>query len=143
VAHPDELLVCMEKMLKPGGHLFLSTPNGRYFRFNYPRFSDCADPSAFERVQFKPSSDGHIFLLDMEECRTLAVRAGLEVVRIEIMTNALTRGHVKLGHLLPLLPASVVWGIESGTRMLPRPIREKIHCQMAAVLRKPEKPRVS
>ena len=137
MAHPDEFLSCAATILKPGGFMFLSTPNGRYFRFDLPRFSDCPDPSVFESVQFKPNSDGHIFLLDTEECRMLAARSGLEVERIEVLTNSLTRGHVKLGHLLPYLPASVVWGLESGTRKLPRTIKEKIHCQMAAVLRKP------
>jgi 2-polyprenyl-3-methyl-5-hydroxy-6-metoxy-1,4-benzoquinol methylase len=137
MAHPDEFLVCIGKMLKPGGHLFLSTPNGNYFRFHYPRFSDCPDPSAFESVQFKPGSDGHIFLLDPAECRMLAEKAGLEVVRLVTMTNMLTRGHVKLGHLLPYLPASVVWGFESGASKLPRAVREKLHCQMVTVLRKP------
>jgi 2-polyprenyl-3-methyl-5-hydroxy-6-metoxy-1,4-benzoquinol methylase len=139
MAHPDEFLAATEKILKPGGHLFLSTPNGKYFRFHYPRFSECSDPSAFESVQFKPDSDGHIFLLDVDECRMLAELAGLEVVNIEILTNPLTRGHVKLGHLLPLLPESLMWSIESTTRKLPRPVREKIHCQMIAVLRKPLK----
>ena len=137
VAHPDEFLRCLAAMLKPGGRLFLSTPNGRYFRFHYPRFSDCPDPSIFESVQFKPNSDGHIFLLHTDECKTLAQNAGLEVERIETMTNSLTRGHVKLGHLLPYLPASLVWGVESGVSKLPRPLREKLHCQMVAVLRKP------
>jgi 2-polyprenyl-6-hydroxyphenyl methylase/3-demethylubiquinone-9 3-methyltransferase len=137
MAHPDEFLICIGKMLKPGGRLFLSTPNGKYFRFHYPRFSDCPDPSAFESVQFKPGSDGHIFLLHTDECVSLATSAGLEVERLETMTNALTRGHVKLGHLLPILPASFVWGVESGIGKLPRSLREKLHCQMVAVLRKP------
>jgi 2-polyprenyl-6-hydroxyphenyl methylase/3-demethylubiquinone-9 3-methyltransferase len=138
VAHPDEFLTCLASVLKPGGRLFLTTPNGRYFRFNLPRFSECPDPSAFESVQFKPDSDGHIFLLDREECRMLAYRAGLCVEQIFVFTNPLTRGHVKLGHLLPYLPASLVSGVEQATRKLPRVLREKLHCQMAAVLRKPD-----
>jgi SAM-dependent methyltransferase len=137
MAHPDEFLAAAARMLKPGGHLFLSTPNGRYVRFNLPRFSDCKDPSAFESVQFKPGSDGHIFLLDCDECRMLAGRAGLKAVRLELMTNLLTRGHVKLGHLLPFLPEGLVRGLDRSSRGLPRGIREKLHCQMVAVLRKP------
>jgi 2-polyprenyl-6-hydroxyphenyl methylase/3-demethylubiquinone-9 3-methyltransferase len=140
MAHPDEFLKAAATMLKPGGHVFLSTPNGRYFRFKLPRFSDCEDASVFESVQFKPDSDGHIFLLDRAECRMLAGRAGLDVVRLEIMTNPLTRGHVRLGHLLPFLPDGLVRALEAGTRKLPNAMREKLHCQMAAVLRKPERP---
>jgi 2-polyprenyl-3-methyl-5-hydroxy-6-metoxy-1,4-benzoquinol methylase len=139
VAHPDRFLVCLAKVVKPGGRVLVTTPNGRYFRHNNPRFSDCPDPSAFESVQFKPNSDGHIFLLDCDECRMLATNARLEVERIAVMTNPLTRGHVKLGHLLPFLPASLVWALEAGTEKFPRPLREKINCQMVACLRKPEK----
>lgn len=138
VAHPDQFLACLAEVLKPGGRLILTTPNGRYFRFHNPRFSECADPSVFESVQFKPNSDGHIFLLDGHECRMLASRAGLQVESIALMTNPLTRGHVKLGRLLPYLPATFVSALEQGTRKLPRAISEKLHCQMVAILRKPE-----
>ena len=136
VAHPDQFLVCVAAMLRPGGRVFLTTPNGRYFRFNNPRFLECDDPSVYESVQFKPNSDGHIFLLDRYECRVLAERAGLEVEEISFMSNPLTRGHVKLGHVLPHLPSRVVCAIESVTRRLPSLIRERAHCQMVVCLRK-------
>jgi 2-polyprenyl-3-methyl-5-hydroxy-6-metoxy-1,4-benzoquinol methylase len=138
VAHPDQFLACMSSMLKPGGRLYVSTPNGRYFRNNLPRFSDCPDPSAYEAVQFKPNSDGHIFLLDGDELSAMASGAGLEVEKLLLMTNPLTRGHVKLGRFLPFLPAALVWGVEHGTRKLPHTLRERLLCQMVAILRKPE-----
>jgi 2-polyprenyl-3-methyl-5-hydroxy-6-metoxy-1,4-benzoquinol methylase len=138
VAHPDRFLVCLAGMLKPGGWLFVTTPNGRYFRNNLPRFSDCSDPSAYESVQFKPNSDGHIFLLDCEEMRALAANAGLTVERIQLATNPLTCGHVKLGYLLPYLPAVMVRALEATTQKFPRVMRERIHSQMVACLHKPE-----
>jgi 2-polyprenyl-3-methyl-5-hydroxy-6-metoxy-1,4-benzoquinol methylase len=138
MAHPDQFVACLAGMLKPGGWLFLTTPNGEYFLNKNPRFCDCTDPSIYESVQFKPDSDGHIFLLDCDECRTLATRAGLSVEHIALMTNPLTRGHMKLGHLLPYMPAGVVWAIESGTERLPRVLRERINCQLVACLRKPQ-----
>jgi 2-polyprenyl-6-hydroxyphenyl methylase/3-demethylubiquinone-9 3-methyltransferase len=138
VAHPDRFLACLAGMLKPGGRLFLTTPNGRYFRCHHPRFSDCADPSAFESMQFKPDADGHIFLLDRAECRVLAAAAGLSAERIDLLTNPLTAGHVKLGYLLPYLPARFVRWFERGTRKLPMFLRERLTTQMVSVLRKPE-----
>lgn len=140
LAHPDRFLIALAQTLKPGGRLFLTTPNGRYFRADNPRFSDCPDPSIYESVQFKPNADGHIFLFDMDECKTLAAGAGLEVERISLMTNPLTRGHVKLGHLLPYLPAGLVRAIEATTQRGPRFLQEKINGQMVAVLRKPKRP---
>lgn len=138
VAHPDSFLVCLAGMLKPGGRLFLTTPNGRYFRNNHPRFSDCPNSSVFESVQFKPNADGHIFLLDRNECRMLAAKAGLEIERMVVMTNPLSCGHIKLGHLLPYLPAGAVLVLEAATGRLPRALGERINSQIAACLRKPK-----
>jgi 2-polyprenyl-6-hydroxyphenyl methylase/3-demethylubiquinone-9 3-methyltransferase len=137
VAHPDQFLASVAKLITPGGRLFLTTPNGRYFRFNLPRFSDCPDPTVYESVQYKPNADGHIFLLDTAEIRDLSKSVGLEIERLELMTNPLTNGHMKLGLLLPYLPSSLVSFAESMTRKLPRSFQEKLSCQMAAVLRKP------
>lgn len=137
VAHPDRFLACLAGMLKPGGWLFVTTPNGRYFRNNLPRFSDCPDPSVYESAQFKPNSDGHIFLLDCGELRAMASNAGLEVEQIQLMTNPLTRGHVKLGYLLPYLPGRLVWALEAGTQKSPQWIRERVSGQIVACLRKP------
>ena len=72
VAHPDQFIASMAAMLKPGGRLFVSTPNGRYIRNDLPRFSDCPDPSVYEAVQFKRNADGHIFLLDAAELLSMA-----------------------------------------------------------------------
>jgi len=72
VAHPDDFLKKLSQMVRPGGYVVLTTPNGAYFRNHLPRFSECADPSVFESVQFKPNADGHIFLLWPDEVERLA-----------------------------------------------------------------------
>ena len=61
VAHPDDFLKKLPQMVRPGGYVVLTTPNGAYFRNHLPRFSEYADPSVFESVQFKLNADGHIF----------------------------------------------------------------------------------
>lgn len=63
VAHPDHFFVKICQMLKPGGFIIATTPNGEYFRNRLPKFSDCQCPSFYERMQFKPDANGHIFLL--------------------------------------------------------------------------------
>jgi 2-polyprenyl-6-hydroxyphenyl methylase/3-demethylubiquinone-9 3-methyltransferase len=136
VAHPDEFMTNVARLLKPGGVAIMTTPNGLYFKNDLPRFSDCPDPSVFESAQFKPNSDGHIFLLWPDEVRNLAERAGLHIERQIFYTTPLTNGHVKTQHLLRLMPESTVWAIEKLARRLPISLQQRIMVQTAARFRK-------
>jgi 2-polyprenyl-6-hydroxyphenyl methylase/3-demethylubiquinone-9 3-methyltransferase len=133
VAHPDQFLAKAAQFVKIGGHIVMTTPNGAYFRNPLPKFSDCANPEQFEAVQFKPNSDGHIFLLHPEEVEMLSARSGLVLRDLRLFTNSLTNGHMKMAKLLYVLPKSVVDTIEKVTSSLPNAIGRHINIQMAAV----------
>ena len=137
VAHPDSFLCKVAELVRPGGYIVMTTPNGAYFRNRLPRFSDCPDPSVFEAVQFKPDADGHIFLLHTDEVMEFAAKADLKVDRLELFTNSLTNGHVKLNPALRLLPRSLVERIEVFTRGLPGAVAARLLAHMAVRLRKP------
>ena len=89
VAHPDEFLTKTAELVKPGGYIVLTTPNGAYLRNKLPKFSECPDPSIYEEIQFKPNSDGHIFLLHPDEIQPLAARSGLETRQCLPLARAL------------------------------------------------------
>lgn len=134
VAHPDQFLAHAAEMVRPGGHLVLTTPNGAYFRNPLPRFSEHADPAIFESKQFQPDADGHIFLLHEDEIRALADQSGLDVVDIQFFANPLTNGHLKTAPLLRVLPAGVVKWTEQLTESLS--FGSRMHTSIAALLRK-------
>ena len=136
VAHPDAFLACSAAMVRPGGHVVMSTPNGAFFRNRLPRFSDCRDPDVYESVQFQPDSDGHIFLLHGDEIASFSRAAGLELLGIEYFTNPLTAGFVGLGPALRLIPKSVVDVAERLTRRLPGPLTRRLSIAMLATFRR-------
>jgi 2-polyprenyl-3-methyl-5-hydroxy-6-metoxy-1,4-benzoquinol methylase len=135
VAHPDDFLRQVSQLVRPGGHIIMTTPNGAYFKNQLPKFSDCADPSLFESGQFKPNADGHIFLLHPTEIRALAEQAGLEVVELRLFTNPLTTGHLKTESLLRVLPKSVIVLGETMTAQLPEALRARMLVHTAALFR--------
>src|SRR5262249_8514601 len=136
VAHPDEFLANAARLVKSGGIVVLTTPNGAYFRNRLPRFSNCVDPERFEASQFKPNADGHIFLLHPDEIRALASSAALWVEDLRLVTNPLTAGHLRTGMLLKYVPGGVINALERSSRSLPLRVREKLMFHAAARLRK-------
>ena len=136
VAHPDEFLFKLSELVKPGGHIVITTPLGSYFKNRLPKFSEFANPEVFESKQFAPNSDGHIFLLHLDEIPSIAKVAGLEVVDIKYYINPLTNGHIKLSPLLKVLPKKLVLFVESVSRRLPLFIGKKIHNNFAVLFRK-------
>jgi 2-polyprenyl-3-methyl-5-hydroxy-6-metoxy-1,4-benzoquinol methylase len=137
VAHPDQFMKNVARLLKPGGIAVMSTPNGHYFKNSLPRFSDCPDPSVFENVQFRPDSDGHIFLLWPDEIRSFVAQSGLRLEKLIFLTTPLTNGHMKTQILLRALPQSWIWAIEGAARRLPTVLQERLMVQLVALLRKP------
>ena len=138
VAHPDEFLAKVASLVKPGGYIVVTTPNGAYFRNALPKFSDCTDPSVFEAVQFGPNSDRHIFLLHTDEVRLFARQAGLVIEKLSLFTNPLTAGHVKLSLVLKILPEGFVNLIERLLQRMPLPLiwRERLLVHMGARFKK-------
>jgi 2-polyprenyl-3-methyl-5-hydroxy-6-metoxy-1,4-benzoquinol methylase len=134
VAHPDDFLAKTAALVKPGGVIVMTTPNGAYFRNRLPRFDDCLDPSVYESGQFKPDSDGHIFLLHPDEVYTLARRAGLVVDEFVLFTNPLTNGHLKTAAALNVLPRTLIASLERAAPRLPLALRERVCVQLGARL---------
>jgi len=142
VAHPDAFLAQVQKLVRPGGHIIMTTPNGEYFANRLPKFSDCPDPSMFEGVQFQPDGDGHIFLLHREEVRALAEKADLDIVSMELFTSFFAAGRLRTKALLSATPNALTARFERFCASLPASLSARLFTQMAVCLKKPETPAV-
>ncbi len=137
VAHPDQFLIKAAQLVRPGGYVVMTTPNGAYFRNKLPKFSQCTDAAGYEAVQFNPDADGHIFLLHPHEVQTIAAAAGLDVDEQILFTNPLTNGHMKTEYLLGLLPRPIVNAIERLSQRLPARVCQALLLQMGVRFRRP------
>jgi 2-polyprenyl-3-methyl-5-hydroxy-6-metoxy-1,4-benzoquinol methylase len=134
VAHTVDFLQQLKRFVAPGGHILLTTPNGAYFRNKLPTHSEIQDFTALEQQQFKPDSDGHLFLITPQEMESLAHQAGLVVERLVLWATPVVTGHVRLAMLSnPVL----CWGcyyLERLFQSLPFSIKEKACFNFSAVL---------
>jgi 2-polyprenyl-3-methyl-5-hydroxy-6-metoxy-1,4-benzoquinol methylase len=138
VAHPDKFLHHVASLVRPGGFIVMTTPNGEYFRNKLPKFSNCSDPSAFESVQFKPDSDGHIFLIHHDELYMFAEQSGLTVQEVRFFTTPLTGGYMKLEYLLHVLPRGFVDSLDTACQKLPNILKRKLYGHIGAIFCKPD-----
>jgi 2-polyprenyl-3-methyl-5-hydroxy-6-metoxy-1,4-benzoquinol methylase len=136
VAHPDDFLNQIANLVKKDGLIFMSTPLGSYFLNKLPKFSDCADPSQYEAQQFKPNSDGHIFLLHLEEMKEMAKKVNLQIVESYTFNNSLTWGHLKIHLILKYIPKFIINGFEKLVNVLPWFIRKRLNSHMIVVFKK-------
>ncbi len=136
VAHPDNFLKQVAVMVKQGGYIFMTTPLGSYYSNKLPRFSECSDPSIYEKNQFKPNCDGHIFLLYKEEIEKIASSIDLKIKFIDVYNNPLTEGHMKTNRLLQFIPKSLIDFAEKISRKLPEKLRLKLHSNICVVFKK-------
>lgn len=136
VAHPDQFLERLGELVRPGGHVIVTTPNGRFVRNSLPRFSDFADPSVFEAGQFKPDADGHIFLLHPDELEPLGRAAGLELVHVSQCTSVLIRGWMRTGGLTSRLPERLIAALDGAVVRGPAAVCERVTTHLAAVFRR-------
>lgn len=105
-AYPEDVSAKAMALVKPGGLLVVTTPNGSRLKQDLPTFSRFASREArkeLEARQFGPDGEDHLFLFTLEEMDAVlpaGKRLSLGYCGGSLMINSKSR------HLLRLLPRS-------------------------------------
>jgi 2-polyprenyl-3-methyl-5-hydroxy-6-metoxy-1,4-benzoquinol methylase len=134
VAHSVDFLKQLKRLLAPGGRILLTTPNGCYFRNKIPTYAEIEDFSALEKQQFKPDSDGHLFLITPKEMEGIAASAGFKVDEITVWGTPLVTGESGFRYLGPLLPFRGWYALEQMVRRFGPRTMDKLGNSMCVVL---------
>jgi len=134
VAHTVEFLQQLKRFVAPGGRILITTPNGAYFRNKLPTHSQIQDFTALEQQQFKPDSDGHLFLITPREMENLALEAGLKVDRLVLWATPIVTGQVRFSMLSTPAVCWACYQLERLSQSLPISIKEKACFNFAAIL---------
>lgn len=104
VAYPEQILAEIARVLRPGGVLLVTTPNGARLRTGLPTFSQVADRSHLESRQFQPDSDGHLFLFTRKELAAVLAQSGFRVLHQSLYATPWVSGRLAFRHWMRWMP---------------------------------------
>lgn len=108
LVYPLEMIARLKSLLKPGGRLIITTPNGAYLKNSLPAFNDLGDPAQWEDRQFTADGDGHFFAYYRHELIGLFKQAGFDAVQTRYFETPWISGHMKVRYLHGVLPVGML-----------------------------------
>jgi len=119
VLSPEEKIRNLAHRLKLGGRLVMTTPNFHYVRNGLPSFTEFmaqANPTFRENTA---DGDGHVFAYSKTELLQQFQNAGLAIASSGYFETPFINGHMKLRHLFPRLPLSLMQSLDQLVLKIP------------------------
>lgn len=115
VAHPGTLIAKVIQLVKPGGVVVVTTPNGEYVRSRLPSYSEIlrrGELARIEKEQFGLGGEHHLFAYSRAELLG-DIPAGADLVSVKYLGSGLFNSHAQsildspLGRIYASLASSV------------------------------------
>jgi len=104
VAYPERLLAQAAGVVRPGGLVIASTPNGDRLHTGLPNLADVSNRTELESRQYQPDANGHLFLLTRSELVLAGTAAGLELLEHRFIQTPVLTGWPKMSRLVERFP---------------------------------------
>jgi 2-polyprenyl-3-methyl-5-hydroxy-6-metoxy-1,4-benzoquinol methylase len=119
VAFPEQFLAEIARVLRAGGHLLLTTPNGSRLHTGLPTFDAVGDRQRLAEHQFRPDADGHLFLFRRAELRRLLAGNGFQVLQHAFSATPWLTGRLGFRHFVGWMPLHWRCVLDSWTLRIP------------------------
>jgi SAM-dependent methyltransferase len=127
LVYPAELLARLRNLLKPGGRLVATTPNGQYLKNDLPSYGALGDPKDWEHLQFSADGDGHFFAYRASELEGIFRTTGFSAIRRQFFETPFISGHMKLRHLHGFTPTVLLRAADRALLAVPGLGRASAH----------------
>ena len=127
LVYPAALLERLLRLLKPGGRLVVTTPNGEYVKNNLPSYAALGDPKDWEDRQFSADGDGHFFAYRVDELEGIFRKVGYAAIASRFFETPFISGHMKIRHLHRFTPTALLRIADRALLALPKLGRASAH----------------
>lgn len=119
LVYPGLLLARLRNLLRDGGRLVVTTPNGGYLMNRLRSYAELGDPEQWEERQFTADGDGHFFAYTEGELRALFSEGGLRDIQLLPFETPWVSGHMRVRYLHRVLPYHLLRALDRALLSLP------------------------